>query len=227
MSRRKSRRPTADPVTGTSATGRVLAGRGRSLLTVDVETRLLEASRQGMPVEAAAAYANISKSTFMLWMAKGRTEWARRHEGEEPDPGEEPFLQLLERVDLAREQAHAQTVIQLRRLINGGFITKEVTKKHRDPETGEVYEETTVDRASPDFRAISWYLERQHRAHWGKDATQVEITGAAGGPLKVERVDTDDLAARLIGTLHALEYPPDDDIADAELIDDEHQEETP
>jgi hypothetical protein len=218
MSRRKSRRPTADPVTGTSATGRVLAGRGRSLLTVDVETRLLEASRQGMPVEAAAAYAGIGKSTFMDWMARGRAEWTSRQAGGTPDPAEDPYVQLLERIDLAREQAHAQTVVQLRRLINGGFVVKETHKKTRDPETGDIVHETVVDRAAPDYRAITWYLERAHRATWGKDATQVEITGAAGGPLQVEHVDLDDLATRLQGTLHALEYPPED-IADAEIID--------
>jgi transposase len=198
---------------------RGLARRGRSLLTPEVETKLLEASRQGMPVEAAAAYAGIGKSTFMDWMARGRTEFTRRQEGK-TDPAEEPYVQLLERIDLARETAHAQAVLQLRRLINGGFVTKEVTKKLRDPETGEIYHETTVDRASPDFRAISWYLERAHRGQWGKDATQIEITGAAGGPVQVERVDLDDLATRLQGTLHALEYPPEEPIPDAEIVND-------
>lgn len=228
MSRRKPRRPASDPVTGKPVPGRTPARQQnrRRLLTEAVEARLLDASRQGMPVEAAAAYASIGKSTFMEWMARGREEWTRRNDGEDPDPGEEPYLRLLERIDHAREQAHAQSVIQLRRLINGGFVIKEVTRKIRDPETGQIVEETTVDRAAPDFRAISWYLERQHRNQWGKDATQVEITGAAGGPLQVERVDVDDLAARLTTTLHALEYPTGDDFPDAELIAD-HPEDSP
>jgi len=210
MSRRKPRRsPTAPaPVPGP---GRLPSNRP-SLLDVEVEKKLIEASRQGMPVETAAAFAGIGKSTFMEWLARGRWEANRRQEGGEPYRSEDPYLRLLEQVDAAREIAHAGAVIQLRRLINGGFVLKEVTRKVRDPETGQIVEETTVDRAAPDFKAIAFYLERQHARHWGKDAHQtLELTGPQGGPLQVERVDTDELAERLAVTLHALEYPEDDD----------------
>ncbi len=172
---------------------------------------MIDATRQGAPVQTAAAVAGIGRTTFMTWLARGRDEAARIADGLEPDPAEEPFVTLLEKIAHARELAHAGAVLQLRRLINGGYITKEVTRKMRDPETGQIVEETTVDRAGPDFRAISWYLERAHRAEWGKDATVLEITGPQGGPVAVETTDADALAERLGITLHALTYPDDED----------------
>jgi hypothetical protein len=200
MARRKSRRPGA------------LAPHRPGLLTPEVESKLIDATRQGVPVETAAAFAGISRASFMRWLARGRDELARQDDGIDPDPDEQPYVQLLERVAAARELAHAGAVLQLRRLINGGFVVKEVTKKMRDPETGEIYEETTVDRAAPDFRAISWYLERAHRSQWGKDALEVQISGPQGGPVQVETTSADELAERLAVTLHALEYPDDDEV---------------
>ncbi|MFD7829367.1 hypothetical protein [Streptomyces sp. MJM8645] len=182
------------------------SGRGRRrLLTSDTEQKLIEATRQGMPVETAAAVAGVHKASFLRWLARGREEADRRRQGEPPQPGEHDYLALLERIEQARELAHAGAVVQLRRLINGGFVIKETTRKARDPETGQIIEETVTDRAAPDFKAISFYLERQHRAHWGKDQAPEETITTA----PADAVDADQLADRLAVTLHALEYPPE------------------
>jgi hypothetical protein len=199
MARRKPRRPSALPA------------HRPVLLTPEVESKLIDATRQGVPVETAAAFASISRASFMRWLARGRDELTRQDDGQDPDPNEAPYAQLLERV-AAHELAHAGAVPQLRRLINGGFVVKEITKEVRDPETGQVYEETTVDRAAPDFRTISWYLKRAHRSQWGKDALEVQISGPQGGPVQVETTSAGELAERLAVTLHALQYPDDGEV---------------
>ncbi|MER8103315.1 hypothetical protein [Kitasatospora sp. NPDC094016] len=197
MTRRKPRHGPAAPQG---------SGRGRRrLLTPDTEHKLIEATRQGMPVETAAAVAGVHKASFLRWLARGREEADRRRQGEPAQPGEDDYLALHERIEQARELAQAGAVVQLRRLINGGFVIKETTRKARDPETGQIIEETVTDRAAPDFKAISFYLERQHRTHWGKDQAPEETTTTA----PAEEVDAEQLADRLAVTLHALEYPPE------------------
>ncbi|GAA2842756.1 hypothetical protein [Kitasatospora aburaviensis] len=199
MARRKPRHGPAAPQG--SARGR------RRLLTSDIEAKLIEGTRQGMPVETAAAVAGVHKASFLRWLARGREEADRRRQGEPPQPAEDDYLAFHERIEQAREIANAGAIVQLRRLINGGFVTKETTRKFRDPETGQVVEETTTDRAVPDFKAISFFLERRQRTHWGKDAPAEETTIASTA--SVDEVDADELADRLAVTLHALEYPPD------------------
>lgn len=90
--------------------------------------------------------------------------------------------------------------------------------------TGEIVEETVEDRTSPDWRADAWYLERQHREHYGKDAVvAVEITGLGGQVGDDEQpVDFSALAERLDKSLFAVEYPPeleDGNVVDAEVVD--------
>lgn len=79
------------------------------------------------------------------------------------------------------------------------------------------------DRTSPDWRADAWYLERQHREHYGKDAVvAVEITGLAGTAGQDDQpVDLTELAERLDRTLFSVEYPPeleDGSVVDAEIV---------
>ncbi|MEV7512102.1 hypothetical protein AB0O57_29510 [Streptomyces sp. NPDC091201] len=209
--RRKSRRP--EPA----------GGRPR-LLSDEVEARLVAASRTGVAVELAAEMAGIARSTFLAWLARGRAEAEARDVGEAPDAGEEQYLVLYEKVRTARATAAARAMANIRRVADGGIVTKVTTRKFRDPETGEIVEETTEDRTAPDWRADAWYLERQHREHYGKDATlAVEITGLGGPALHNEQaVDLAALAERLNESLFAVEYPPeleDGRVVEAEIVD--------
>ncbi|MFD7764094.1 hypothetical protein [Streptomyces microflavus] len=194
MSRRKVRR---------SAT----PARAR-LLTPDVEKRLIDASRAGLAVDLAAVTAGISRATFLRWMAYGRTEAVDRSAGQDPDPELDAFVELFENVERARAEAALSAALDIRRASRGGIITKE-THRTFDPHSGKVLEETVIDKTPPDWRAGAWYLERQHRRQYGKeDHLEVELTGAAGGPLTVEQTGpAADLATRLAETLHALQYP--------------------
>lgn len=195
------------------------------LLSDEVEARLVGASRTGVAVELAAEMAGVSRSTFLAWMARGRAEVDAREAGEKPDPAEEEYAALYEKVRTARATAAARAMMNIRRVADGGIVTKVTTRRFRDSVTGEIVEETVEDRTSPDWRADAWYLERQHRKHYGKDAiVAVEITGLGDIPTGAEdqAVDLAALAERLDRSLFSVEYPPeleDGDIVDAEVVD--------
>lgn len=203
--------------------------RGRSgrprLLSEEVEQRLVAASRTGVAVELAAEMAGVSRSSFLAWMARGRIEAEAREAGEKPNPDEDAYVTLYEKVRTARATAAARAMMNIRRVADGGIVTKVTTRRFRDPATGQIVEETVEDRTPPDWRADAWYLERQHRDHYGKDAAvAVEITGLGGeaGGQEEQHVDLAALAERLNRTLFAVEYPPELDassVVDAEVVD--------
>ncbi|MFJ4908461.1 hypothetical protein ACIQCR_17225 [Streptomyces sp. NPDC093249] len=202
------------------------AGGRRTLLSAEVESRILAASRSGVAVELAAEAAGISSATYWRWMARGRAEATARDDGHKPRRDEDPYVELFERVRTARAMAAARAVANIRRSAEGGSVTKTTTRKYRDPETGQIVEEVTEDRSAPDWRAAAWYLERQHRHHYGKDAAlSVEITGLTSPETPAdEQVDLDALAERLTRSLFAVDYPDppaleDGTVVDAEVID--------
>lgn len=208
--RRKARRP--NPRTG----------RPR-LLSEEVEARLVAASRTGVAVELAAEMAGISRTSFLRWMARGRAEVEAREAGEPPEEEESEYAALYEKIRTARATAALRAMANIRRVADGGIVTKVTTRKFRDSVTGEIVEETVEDRTSPDWRADAWYLERQHREHYGKDAVvAVEITGLAGTAGQDDQpVDLTELAERLDRTLFSVEYPPeleDGSVVDAEIV---------
>jgi hypothetical protein len=211
--RRKARRQTPRP------------GRPR-LLSEEVEARLVAASRTGVAVELAAEMAGVARSTFLAWMARGRAEIEAREIGDEPDPEAEEYAALFVKVRTARATAAARAMANIRRVADGGIVTKVTTRKFRDSVTGNIVEETVEDRTAPDWRADAWYLERQFRDQYGKDATlAVEITGLSGpayGADEEGAVDLSALAERLDKSLFAVEYPPeleDGSVVDAEVVD--------
>ncbi|GGW95405.1 hypothetical protein [Streptomyces noursei] len=198
-----------------------------TLLSEAVEGRIVAACRTGIAVELAVEAAGISSSTYRRWMARGRAEIAAREDGQAPNKEEDPYVALFEKVRTARAVAAARAVANIRRVADGGIVTKVTTRKFRDPETGQIVEEVTEDRTAPDWRADAWYLERQHRHHYGKDAAlAVEITGLDNSEaVQEERVDLTALAERLNKTLFAVQYPDPPQleagqVVDAELIDD-------
>ncbi|WP_030777706.1 hypothetical protein [Streptomyces sp. NRRL S-920] len=198
------------------------SGAGRpSLLSEEVEGRIIAASRTGIAVELAAEAAGISSATYHRWMARGRAEVAAREDGQAPNRDEDPYVELFEKVRTARAMAGARAMANIRRVADGGIVTKVTTRKFRDPETGQIVEEITEDRTAPDWRADAWYLERQHRTHYGKDAAlAIDITGLDNGaPAQDEHVDLEALAERLNQTLFAVQYPDPPELEDGSVVE--------
>lgn len=205
-----------------------------TLLTPDVHTSLIEATKMGSPMSVAAAYVGISERTFTRWMERGYNASVDEDEGKPVSEDDEPYLTLFKEVSEARATAAVRSVSLIQRAAAGGQITEETTKKYRDPETGSVVEEKTVKRTAPDWRAAAFYLERQHRQHFGKDKeVHMEITGANKGPLEVVGVEElanrvrDNIAAAAAALAGAQQQITDgSDIVDAEVEDAEEVADT-
>ena len=209
------------------------------MLTTETERLLIAATEQGVPIDSAAMYAGVGRSTFQRWMTNGRrvedllADAESRGETYDPDPvTEQPYLQLWQKVEKARAKAVTSAVVALQRGAAGGVITKEVTRKFRDTVTGEVVEETTVDRTAPDWRAAAWMLERgPAKGQFVKAPTAVEHSGADGGPIEIAAVDATALASRVqanmqaalaAATAAAITAGTDDpEVHDAELVEDQ------
>lgn len=178
---------------------------GPLLLSPETHKKLVDAVRMGAPVPTAATYAGISVRSFQTWCAKGRDEQNRRDDGGAPDHDLDPYVDLFADVLKARADAGMRNVGILQRVAQGGSVLEETTKRYRDPETGEYVEEHTVKRQPADWRAATFWLERQQRDEWGKDAVHVEISGPGGGAVEIETtVNVDDLAAKISTNLAAL-----------------------
>lgn len=209
-------------------------GRRSRVLEPDLRKRLLDLTLTGAPVVTVCQAVGISTRALQDWMQRGAFEQERldglREAGERnprPDPMNKVYYDLFQEITAARAKAAIRNVGFVQKAAQGGFITKETVRRYRD-ENGEMVEETQVDRAAPDWRAAAWYLERQHRAAWGKDATQVEIvTGHADGeqPAQLTGQQADALAARVLANIEQARaaLPPgpggEDFITDAEVVD--------
>jgi len=196
-----------------------------TLLDRDVEQKLIEATKIGAPMGAAAEYSGIAVRTFEDWMRRGYNESTAREDGEEPDATEQKYLDLYEKVRSARAHAAVASVGLIRKVAVGGTVTEETTRKYRDAD-GQVVEEKTVKRTPPDWRASAWYLERQHRGDFGKqDTVSVEHSGEVGVSVKAG-----DLASRVRANIEAAREKEaalqiemgkgdGDDIVDADVVE--------
>lgn len=195
-----------------------------TLLDAEVEKKLIQATELGTPMGAAAEYCGISKRAFEDWMRRGHIEQGARDDGEEPNPVEQKYLDLYERIMEARAKATFQSAALIRKSAIGGQVTEETTRRYRD-HNGEVVEEKTVKRTAPDWKAAAWWLERQMRSDFGRETkvTQ-EINGKVEMAVHVESLAqqvTDNIAQLQAEAMKELEGrdPASDDIVDGELVD--------
>lgn len=214
MPRRKPRRQPRVPVV-------VIRPR---LMTDTVIERLVEGSRMGMSLGNAAEYAGVSRRTLTYWLARGRDEALAISAGARPNPKEVAYVDVYDKVTGARVQAAARAIAQIQRAAAGGAVLEEVTRKYRDSVTGQIVEETTLKRQVPDWKAAVWYLTHQHGSDYveGYDL-DAQLAPDDTGEEQVE-ADLEGLAQRLAVTLHAVEYPPeieqqDDDVVDADIVE--------
>lgn len=202
-------------------------GRSR-LLTPEVEARIIEAVRLGVPAELAAQAGGVSRSVLFLWVKQGAEESDRREEADyTPDQTQQPYVDLFHKITEARASAAIRNLAHIQKAAAGGYVVEETTEVL--PDGREV---THVKKAGPDWRAAAWYLERQHRPHFGKEPVQVEVNGALGSAELTEK-DQDAIAARVAAnmrlaaqaaTMAAL--PAGDEPIDAEIVDDPTPEPT-
>lgn len=210
MPRRRSRREPGRP----------------TLLSAEVEKKLIEATKIGAPMNAAAAYCGISVRAFEDWMRRGHDEQGRLEEdGAEPDPVEAKYLALYKKIVEARAHASVASVGLIRKAAVGGQVTETTTRRYRDA-AGDIVEEVTEKRTSGDWKAAAWWLERQNRSDFGKETT---VNHDVSGEVTIG-VKANDLAARIRSNIERAEEhqaitatpadPAGGEPVDAEVLDD-------
>ena len=113
-----------------------MAGRP-SKLTPERAQAIALAVSEGHYLQHAAAAAGVARSTVHSWLARGQKARERLDGGGEPEPDEEPYLDLLEALEGAEKCAAELGIAPIRDAMERG-----------------------------DWRAAAWYLERRLPGHW-------------------------------------------------------------
>ncbi|MFJ8043768.1 hypothetical protein ACIRBX_25030 [Kitasatospora sp. NPDC096147] len=197
----------------------------RPALEPEVERRLLDAIRAGVPMSDAAPMAGVHASTVYRWLERAEQEQRRIESGERARAGEKPFREFRDRFMRARSEGKAQLVLLVRKAAQGGQVVRERTRVVRDPETGERVVQTERDFAQPDWRAAQFLLACLAPETFGRAAqARIEVAPAGGGELPAVEVSgegIDRLAARLaeIRAEFVAELEEDARVVDAEVVE--------
>jgi transposase len=149
----------------------------KTKLTPKVRDAICEAVRAGNYLKVAASAGGVTERAVHRWIERGRDELARIEEGHTPRKIEEPFVQFVQHLTRAEDQAEADAV--------------------------RIWREQMPD----DWRAAKEYLARRFGERWGdkqrvemtgKDGGPVEqrITGDTEREKVTSMID--ELAARRV-----------------------------
>lgn len=107
---------------------------------------LLSALRAGNYFEHSCAYAGLAPSTVYRWLERGKIEAANQEQGKEPDPLEQPYLELCDTIEKARADAVVANVAIIQNAARNGT-----------------------------WQAAAWWLERTMPAQFGRQI-KAEVT---------------------------------------------------
>lgn len=137
-----------------------MAGRP-SLLTptrIEIITTLV---RRGNYIKVAAEAAGVSVATIYGWIERGELP-----EEQAQDTLYSQFLEALRKAEADSEQV---LVASIEKAATGFIKKKRTTRRYRDPESGQMVEETSEEEAEVfDWRAASWMLQARHRQRWAQ-----------------------------------------------------------
>lgn len=93
----------------------------------------------GHYMERASRLSNVNPSTVYIWKAKGEAERQRVDKGEEPTETGQKYLEILEAIEKAQEQASHRAMISIQKAAAEGS-----------------------------WQAAAWYLERTDPKNYGR-----------------------------------------------------------
>lgn len=153
-------------------------------LTSEVAEKIVTAIRSGAYAEIAATYAGVSRSTYFLWMARGR------HDAEERDAGDFPAI----------DKSHThEWSIETGVCWCGHTRYSDFMDRIKEAEaTSEIHAIGKVRSAfDTDWKAAMTYLERRYPSRWRR-RTSVEVG------TEPEGIDTETGAEEEMGTKERL-----------------------
>lgn len=163
-----------------------------SALTGEVAEKIVTAIRAGAYAEIAATYAGVSRSTYFLWMAKGRRDAEERDAGDFPQVvdahdhewsietglcwcGHTRYSDFLDRIKQAEAGAEIHAIGKVRSAFDG------------------------------DWKAAMTYLERRYPSRWRRRST-VDVGTEPEGLEPVESGDAEgSVKERLARVLSVLD----------------------
>ncbi|AVI00049.1 hypothetical protein C5L38_33760 (plasmid) [Streptomyces sp. WAC00288] len=150
-----------------------------SLLTPERIDALVKAASVGVAQSLAAQAVGISYPTLARWMARGRAAVEAREEGQRPDPSDDPYVELHQRVHQARTRMAATSLAQILAAGSGHVVLAEQVRTYIDEETGRRIEERTTryqpaDWRAADWRAAAWWLARTFPEHYGPNSKALD-----------------------------------------------------
>jgi transposase-like protein len=105
---------------------------------------VISALSTGHYMERAARLANVNPSTVYVWKSKGEDERKRLAEGQDPTEYGQRYLEILEEIERAQEQAAHRSMTAIQKAAQDGS-----------------------------WQAAAWYLERTDHKHYGRKTTIV------------------------------------------------------
>lgn len=174
-------------------------GRPPVLLDDGIRTRLLEYIEEGNHLKTACALVGVHPSTLYRWLDAADEAQERIDTNQPVDEVQRVYLDFREALAFARARAQRMAVQTVQKAMKGGQVISERPLQDSDGnavygEDGRVLVERTYSQA--DGRLALSYLARMAPDMYGQNPTQVELTGAGGGPVQVEQHITG-LAERL------------------------------
>lgn len=144
--------------------------RGRPLRLTDAIIKIVcSALQEGAYAEEAATLAGVGRSTYYMWLSRGRVARSRREEGLSVSVTDEAFLDFLDSV----ERASIAPEIEALRII------------HRAAAGGS-------------WRAAAWFLERRFPHKWGPGRKEdLDGIGLVGEGSRTPVVTVEDLERRV------------------------------
>ena len=164
-------------------------GAGRpTKLSPAVQSRICDALRAGNTRKAAAEYGGVTESTFYNWLERGRNpRMTKKNRVFKADKG---FLEFLESVTRAENEAQVRNVAVLQKAAQGWPVKKTTTRTEKkiigkveieNPNKGKKNQpdtilspvfatETTttvVEYTEYDWRAALEWLQRRYPKDWG------------------------------------------------------------
>lgn len=174
---------------------------GRPLaLTDDVETRILDLIRAGVPLVHACVASGIARSTYHLYIQRGEDAAARADDGEQLTDDEQRLADFSDRAARARAESVATQTLLVSKAAQGGYLLKETTRKYRNSE-GELVTEHEKTYAPVDWRAAGFLLERRAPEDFARPKGDGPGSTDPGGAAEVSAVELRDVAARMTANI--------------------------
>ena len=137
----------------------------RTKLTPAIHKAIVTAVTGGVPLERAAALADIALFTVQEWIRRGDGTHHNR-------TALEPYATFAKDIKKAYAEDEARRVLRINQAGQGGAVLYEKTITYPD---GHI--EREVKRASPQWQADAWHLERTRPDVYGrKDKVDVRMT---------------------------------------------------